>query len=79
MDHKQVTARDGSATLRISGPDSRHTVLLLPGSADEPGVYDGVCERLHNSDLKTIAVQDISGLDHAAILEVLDELSLPWV
>ncbi len=79
MDYKHVTARGGSCSLRISGPDSRHTVLLLPGAGDAPDVYDGVAERLHNSDLKAVAVEDVDGLDHTAVLEVLDELSLPWV
>ncbi|OLT32766.1 hypothetical protein BJF84_01035 [Rhodococcus sp. CUA-806] len=79
MDHKQVTTPDGSCSLRIAGPDSRHAVLMLPGLGDPPDLYDGVAERLHNSDLKTVAVEDIAGLDHSAVLAVLDELSLPWV
>ncbi|MDJ0391891.1 alpha/beta hydrolase [Rhodococcus sp. G-MC3] len=79
MDHKQVSARGGSSMLRIAGPESRHVVLLLPGVGDLPDVYDGVAEKLHNSDLKTIAVEDVAGLDQAAVLEILDELSLPWV
>lgn len=65
--------------MRIAGPDSRHTVLLLPGAGDAADVYDGVAERLHNSDLSTVAVENVEGLDHTAILEVLDELALPWV
>lgn len=74
-----MTARDGTCSVRISGPDSRHTVLLLPGVGDPPSIYDGVVERLHNSDLKTIVVEDISGLTYTDVVEVLDELSLPWV
>lgn len=54
-------------------------MLLLPGVGDSKDVFDGVAERLHNSDLKTIAVEDVSGLDHEGVLEVLDELALPWV
>lgn len=79
MDYKQVAARGGSCSLRIAGPETRHTVLLLPGEGDSPEVYDAVAERLHNSDLKTVAVEDIAGLDHDAVLEVLDEIALPWV
>ncbi|MGB3369246.1 MAG: alpha/beta hydrolase [Rhodococcus sp. (in: high G+C Gram-positive bacteria)] len=65
--------------LRIGGPDSRHAVLLLPGVGDPPDVFDAVVERLHNSDLKTVAVEDGSGLDHDAVLEILNEVALPWV
>lgn len=79
MDYKQVAARGGSCTVRIAGPESRHTVLLLPGVGDSSDVYDDVAERLHNSDLKTVAVEDITALDQEGILAVLDELSLPWV
>lgn len=79
MDYKQVAARGGRCSLRIAGPQSRHTVLLLPGIGDSPDVYDGVVERLHNSDLKTVVVEDVTGLDHDGVLELLVELSLPWV
>ncbi|MFC8180003.1 MULTISPECIES: alpha/beta fold hydrolase [Nocardiaceae] len=79
MDHKHVAARGGSCTLRIAGPESRHVVLLLPDAGDAPDVYDSVAERLHNSDLKTVAVEDINGLDHDGVLELLTELGLPWV
>ncbi|WP_072802129.1 alpha/beta fold hydrolase [Rhodococcoides yunnanense] len=79
MDYKQVAARGGSCSVRIAGPESRHAVLLLPGVGDSPDLYDGVAERLHNSDLRTVAVEDITGLDHDGVLAVLDELSLPWV
>lgn len=78
MDYKQVAARGGSCSLRIAGPETRHVVLLLPGAGDSPDVYDAVAERLHNSDLKTVVVEDIDGLDHEAVLEILDEISLPW-
>ncbi|SNS28650.1 alpha/beta fold hydrolase [Rhodococcoides kyotonense] len=79
MDYNHVTALGGRCSVRISGPESRHTVLLLPGVGDAPDVYDDVAERLHNSDLKTVAVEDVTALDHDAVLAVLDELSLPWV
>lgn len=79
MEHTHVTAGGGSCSVRIAGPDSRHTVLLLPGAGDPVDIYDDVSERLHNSDLKTVAVEDISGLDAEKIVAVLEELKLPWV
>lgn len=79
MEYKQVSTGGGTRTVRIAGPESRHVVLLLPGLGDRPDVFDGVSERLHNSDLKTVAVEDVRGLDGDAMVAILDELSLPWV
>ena len=55
-------------------------VVLLRASDDPETVYDDVCERLHNSGLRTVV---IGAQDHAlterSVLAVLDELSLAWV
>lgn len=56
-----MSAAGGSVSVRVAGPDSRHAVLLLPDIGDSVDVYDSVSERLHNSDLKTVAVEDIDG------------------
>lgn len=79
MDSRTVATPDGHVQVIIGGPESRHTVLLLPGADEKADVYDTVCERLHTSDLRTIVVDGLDGLTPAGVFAVLDELSLPWV
>ena len=74
-----MSAAGGQCSVRVAGPDSRHAVLLLPDAGDSVDVYDAVGERLHNSDLKTVALESIDGISDDAILAVLDELKLSWV
>ena len=74
-----MSAAGGQCSVRVAGPDSRHAVLLLPDTGDSVDVYDAVSERLHNSDLKTVALESIDGVSDEAILGVLDELKLSWV
>lgn len=64
--------------MRVDGPETRHSVLLLPDAGDPVDVYDQVCARLHNSDLRTIAVESIEGLDGPAVHAILDELGVPY-
>ncbi|WP_027496723.1 MULTISPECIES: alpha/beta fold hydrolase [Nocardiaceae] len=79
MEFTHVSAAGGSVSVRVAGPDSRHAVLLLPDIGDSVDGYDSVSERLHNSDLKTVAVEDIDGVGDDAVLALLDELKLSWV
>ncbi|MGQ4597557.1 alpha/beta hydrolase [Nocardia sp. R6R-6] len=79
MESRQITVGDRVWTVRIDGPQSRHSILLLPDSGDPADVYDQVCARLHTSDLRTFAVESIEGLDAAGVTAILDELGLPWV
>ncbi|MEH6793550.1 alpha/beta fold hydrolase [Rhodococcoides navarretei] len=79
MEFTHVSAAGGQCSVRVAGPDSRHAVLLLPDAGDPVDVYDAVSERLHNSDLKTVALESIDGVSDDAILTVLDELKLSWV
>lgn len=74
-----MTAVNGQCSVAIAGPDSRHTVLLLPDSGDPASVYDTITVRLHNSDLKTVVLQSVDDVDHEMILALLEELKLPWV
>ncbi len=70
----------GGRAVRIGGPaTSRHSVLLLPDPGDRLDTFDAVCTRLHNSGLRTVVVEPGAELDTAALLAVLDELTLPWV
>ncbi|GAA5056214.1 alpha/beta hydrolase [Nocardia callitridis] len=78
MNSRQITVGDQAWTVRVDGPQSRHSVLLLPDVDDRPDAYDQVCARLHNSDLRTYAVESIDGLDPVNITGLLDELELPW-
>ncbi|KAA0023267.1 alpha/beta hydrolase [Antrihabitans cavernicola] len=79
MEQLQVAAGNGTCTVRVDGPESRHAVLLLPGVGDPADVYDDVCTRLHNSDLRTYAVESVDGLGEGSLLGLLDELKLAWV
>ncbi|OZD77800.1 hypothetical protein CH273_20625 [Rhodococcus sp. 05-339-2] len=79
MEFTHVSAAGGQCSVRVAGPDSRHAVLLLPDAGDSVDVYDAVGERLHNSDLKTVALESIDGISDDTILAVLDELKLSWV
>ncbi|MBF6329439.1 alpha/beta hydrolase [Nocardia transvalensis] len=78
MENRRIAVGDRAWTVRVSGPQSRHTVLLLPDAGDPPDVYDEVCTRLHTSDLRTIAIEDIDGLDIQAVYALLDDLGVPW-
>jgi hypothetical protein len=78
MKSRQITVGDRAWTVRVDGPQSRHSVLLLPDASDPVDVYDQVCARLHNSDLRTIAVESIEGLDSAGVTAILDEIGVPW-
>lgn len=75
----QVAAGEGTCTVRVDGPESTHVVLLLPGSGDDPTLYDDVCARLHNSGLRTVVLESVEGLDVAGVIAVLDGLKLGWV
>ena len=79
MESTTVITPSGSIEVRIDGPDSRHTVLLLPDAGESAAAFDAVCERLHNSDLRTVVPETLDGLDPAGVFAVLDQLSLPWV
>jgi hypothetical protein len=79
MKSRRITVGDRAWTVRVDGPESRHSVLLLPDAGDPVDVYDQVCARLHNSDLRTIAVESIADLDPAGVQAILDELGVPWV
>ncbi|MGN0043314.1 alpha/beta fold hydrolase [Rhodococcus sp. (in: high G+C Gram-positive bacteria)] len=79
MESTMVTTDSGSIEVRVDGPDSRHSVLLLPDAGQGAGVFDSVCERLHNSDLRTIVPETLDGLTPDGVFAVLDQLSLPWV
>jgi pimeloyl-ACP methyl ester carboxylesterase len=79
MESTDVSTASGAVRVRIDGPESRHTVLLLPGTGETADVFDAVCERLHNSDLRTVVPESIDGLDAAAVFALLDALKLPWV
>ncbi|RMI35649.1 alpha/beta hydrolase [Nocardia stercoris] len=77
MDSRQIVVGDHAWTVRIGGPEkSRHTVLLLPDA--HGGSLDAVCERLHNSDLRTVVVDPAPGLDEAAVYAILDEVKVPY-
>src|SRR4029077_275403 len=79
MKTRRITVGDRTWTVRVDGPESRHSVLLLPDAGDPVDVYDQVCARLHTSDLRTIAVESVSDLDTAGVYAILDELGVPWV
>ncbi|MBF5001307.1 alpha/beta hydrolase [Nocardia sp. BSTN01] len=78
METRRIAVGDRAWTVRVGGPESRHTVLLLPDAGAPADVYDQVCERLHNSDLRTITVESIDGLDKAAVYAILDDLGVAW-
>ncbi|RJO74798.1 alpha/beta hydrolase [Nocardia panacis] len=78
MNSRRIAVGDRSWTVRVDGPESRHTVLLLPDAGDPVDIYDAVCARLHNSELRTVAVESIAGLDAAGVVAILDELNVPW-
>ncbi|WP_054814234.1 hypothetical protein [Nocardia arizonensis] len=78
MKSRRITVGDRSWTVRVDGPETRHTVLLLPDAADPADVFDQVCARLHNSDLRTVVVESVEGLDGPAVHAILDELAVPY-
>lgn len=79
MESRNIAVGTGSVTVRIGGPESRHSVLLLPDAGAPADVFDAVCARLHDSDLRTVVPQSLAGLDEPAVIALLDELALPWV
>ncbi|MGN2636932.1 alpha/beta hydrolase [Nocardia takedensis] len=79
MDSRRITVGDRTWTVRVDGPETRHSVLLLPDAGDPADVYDQVCARLHNSDLRTLAVESVEGLDAETVPALLDQLGAPYV
>ncbi|NKS63777.1 alpha/beta hydrolase [Rhodococcus hoagii] len=79
MESTNVAVGSGTVTVRIGGPESRHTVLLLPDAGASADVFDAVCARLHDSDLRTVVPETVDGLDEPSVIAMLDELKLPWV
>ncbi|MGW0180560.1 alpha/beta hydrolase [Nocardia sp. NPDC003345] len=79
MESRRIAFGDRGWTVRVDGPVTQHSVLLLPDSGDSPDVYDRVCARLHSSDLRTIVFETADGLDTQGVYAVLDELGVSWV
>ncbi|WP_405491815.1 alpha/beta fold hydrolase [Nocardia sp. NBC_00511] len=78
MESRRITVGDREWAVRLGGPESRHHVLLLPDAGDPADVYDQVCERLQTSDLRTIVIESIDGLDSATVFAILDQLKVGW-
>lgn len=79
METRRIAVGDRAWTVRIDGPAaSRHTVLLLPDAGAPADVYDQVCARLHNSDLRTLTLESIEDLDLAAVYAILDAVGVAW-
>lgn len=78
METRRIAVGDRAWTVRIDGSQFRHTVVLLPDTGAPADVYDAVCARLHTSDLRTIALESIEGLDTAGVYAILDDLGVPW-
>ncbi|MFD4182315.1 alpha/beta hydrolase [Rhodococcus sp. NPDC058514] len=79
MELTEVSVGDVIYTVRLDGPESAHVVLLLPGAGEDGLVFDAVCGRLHDSDLRTVVPDTIDGLDVAGVLALLDGLGLAYV
>lgn len=80
MESLQVATADGRCDVRVEGPQSAHVVALLRASDDPETAYDAVCERLHNSGLRTVVIgAHDQPLTVRSVIAVLDELSLAWV
>lgn len=79
MELIEVESGGGACTVRLDGPESWHSVLLLPAAGDTPAVYDDVCARLHNSGLRTLVAETIDNVNEASVVGVLMRLQLRWV
>lgn len=79
MESRQVAVGDGTCAVRLDGPETQHTVLVLPGAGDTPDDFGEVCARLHNSGLRTVLVEPRPELDEKTVLAVLSSLRLPMV
>lgn len=77
MELREVGVGGGSCVVRLGGPSSRHSVVLLPDITDDLADFDGLCERLHNSDLRTIVVEPGPEVDEQAVAAVMNSLELP--
>lgn len=78
METRRITVGDRAFTVRVDGPETRHTVLLLPDEGDPVDGYDQVVSRLTTSDLRTLAIESIDGLTPADVPVLLDELGVPY-
>lgn len=79
MKSRRIAVGDRAWTVRVDGPVTQHSVLLLPDTGDPPDVYDRVCARLHSSDLRTIVFETAEGLDTAGVYATLDDIGVSWV
>ncbi|WP_280506617.1 alpha/beta hydrolase, partial [Nocardia farcinica] len=78
MESRRITVGDRTFTVRVDGPETRHTVLLLPDVGDPVDVFDQVVARLTTSDLRTLAVESVEGLEPADVHALLDALGVPY-
>lgn len=78
MEILSVETEAGVCRVQVDGPESRHCVVLLPGAADPADAFTEVCARLHNSGLRTVVPESITGLTEANVLAIMDQLKLGW-
>ncbi|MBO0854607.1 MAG: alpha/beta hydrolase [Nocardia sp.] len=78
METRRIAVGDRTWTVRVGGTESKQTVLLLPDAGAPANVYDQVCARLHTSDLRTLSVETIDGLDAATVYTILDQMGVAW-
>src|SRR5690606_6704656 len=78
MESRRITLGERTVTVRVDGPHTRHTVLLLPDAGDPADAYDEVVARLTTSDLRTLAVESVEGRTPADVPALLDELGVPY-
>ncbi|EOM76023.1 alpha/beta hydrolase [Rhodococcus rhodnii] len=79
METTRVSVGGEQIPVVVGGPETTHTVMLLGDTGHEPDSFTTVCERLHNSALRTIVPQDPAALDRTTLMGLLDALEIGWV
>ncbi|MCK0177375.1 MULTISPECIES: alpha/beta fold hydrolase [Mycobacteriaceae] len=73
-----VTVEGFSVPVAVAGPEKGSVVVLLAAAQHPSSAYDGVCQRLHTANLRTIIIGPEPRLTANAVIGVLDSLDVRW-
>lgn len=64
--------------VNVAGPEKGPVVLVLGAANQAPAAYDGVCQRLHTANLRTVVVGPDRRLSPKSVIGILDSLAVKW-
>ncbi|MDG4664950.1 alpha/beta hydrolase [Mycobacterium sp. 236(2023)] len=78
MPTPMVTVDGFGVPVEVAGPDRGSVVVLLGAAHQAPAAYEGVCQRLHTANLKTVVIGPEPRLTAKSVISILDGLEVRW-